>query len=71
MILEQGIKIYQPLLEKALDYVNKGWRMSYELKDIVGLEMNTTYIFLHFSGETEAYPIRISVLFIEGQSVII
>ena len=69
-MLEQGIKIYQPLLEKALDYVNKGWKMSYELKDIVGLEINTTYIFLHFKSG-EAYPIRISVLFIEGQSVII
>ena len=70
MILEHGIKIYQPLLEKALEYVNKGWIVSYKLEDIVGLEINTTYIFLHFNSG-EAYPIRINVLFIEGQSVMI
>ena len=70
MILEQGIKIYQPLLIKALEYVNKGWLVSYKLEDIVGLDINTTYMFLHFQSG-EAYPIRINILFIDGQTIMI
>lgn len=73
MILEQGIKVYNPLLEKALAYVNRGWRMDYKLEDIAGLEISTTFIFLHFNKEDyskEAYPISIEILFKQGQSTI-
>ena len=66
MSLKDNITIFEPLLEKALEYVNKGWHMSYKLEDIAGVEMSNTYIFLHLDKEDfskEAYPIPIEINF--------
>lgn len=65
MILENGIKIYHNLLKKCVEYVNKGWDMKYRLKDVVGFEMDTTFIFVHFNKEDytkDAYPISIEIV---------
>lgn len=65
MVLEQGVKVYQSLLEQTLDYVNKNWRMSYKLEDIAGLEIGLHYMFLHFDKENyskKAYPINLDII---------
>ena len=66
MTLENGIIAYDSLLKKCLEYVNKGWHMRYRLKDVVGMEINTTFILVHFNKEEypkDAYPIAIEILF--------
>ena len=51
MILENGIKIYDRLLKKCVEYVNKGWDMKYRREDVVGIEIDTTFIFVHFKNK--------------------
>jgi hypothetical protein len=65
MTLEKGIKIYHKLLKKLVEYVNKGWDMKYRLEDVVGIEIDTTFIFVHFNKEDytkDAYPIGIEII---------
>ena len=60
MILENGMKVYNALIERCVNYVNKGWCMSYKPTDLVGLEIDNTFIFAHFNKEDytkDAYPI--------------
>ena len=68
MILERGtIKVYNKLLEKCVEYVNDGWKTKYGVKDIIGIEFETTYMIVHFNkGDytKEAYPIMIELDFI-------
>ncbi len=66
MVLENGIKVYDRLLKKCVDYVNAGWNMNYTTKDIVGIEIDTTFMFVHFNKEDytkDAYPISIEIIF--------
>lgn len=66
MILENGIKVYDRLLKKCVEYVNNGWRMNYCLEDIAGIEIDTTFIFVHFNKEDytkDAYPVSIEIIF--------
>lgn len=66
MITSGGIKIYNNLLKKCVEYVNKGWHMKYNLEDVVGIEIETTYIFIHFNKEDytkDAYPIKVEIIF--------
>ena len=66
MILENGIKIYDHLLKKCVEYVNRGWNMNYTTKDIVGIEIFVTSMFVHFNKEDytkDAYPISIEIIF--------
>lgn len=66
MITSGGIKIYNNLLKKCVEYVNKGWHMRYCLEDVVGIEIDTTYIFIHFNKEDytkDAYPIKVEIIF--------
>lgn len=66
MILENGIKIYDNMLEKCVNYVNMGWETSYKKEDIVGIELGATFLFVHFNAEDytkEAYPITIEIIF--------
>lgn len=66
MILEKGIKIYDSILEKCVNYVNEGWETSYKKEDIVGIELALTFLFVHFNEEDytkEAYPIKMEILF--------
>ena len=66
MILESGIKVYNTLLKKCVEYVNKGWGTAYGVEDVVGIEFGTTFLFVHFNKEDyskEAYPITISLKF--------
>lgn len=66
MITSGGIKIYNNLLKKCVEYVNKGWHMRYNLEDVVGIEIETTYIFIHFNKEDytkDAYPIKVEIIF--------
>lgn len=66
MTLENGIKVYNRLLKKCVEYVNKGWDMNYTTEDIVGFEISTTFIFVHFNKEDytkDAYPIGIEIIF--------
>lgn len=65
MTLEKGIKVYGKLLEKLVEYVNKGWDMRYRREDVVGIEIDTTFIFVHFNKEDytkDAYPISIEII---------
>lgn len=66
MILENGIKIYDRLLKKCVEYVNNGWCVNYRLEDIAGIEIDTTFMFIHFNKEDytkDAYPIPIEIIF--------
>ena len=66
MILESGIKVYNTLLKKCVEYVNKGWGTAYGVEDVVGIEFGTTFLFVHFNKEDyskEACPITISLKF--------
>ena len=66
MILETGIKVYNDLLKRCIYYVNCGWQTNYQVKDIVGIEFDDTFIFVHFNKEDytkEAYPIATSIIF--------
>jgi hypothetical protein len=66
MILEKGVRIYDNILKKCVDYVNKGWDMSYKVEDVIGFELGKTFIFVHFDKEDyskEAYPISIEIIF--------
>lgn len=66
MILETGNKVYGNLLKKCVDYVNNGWHKDYEVEDIVGIEISTTFMFVHFNKEDytkDAYPITIELIF--------
>lgn len=65
MTLEKGTKVYGRLLEKLAEYVNNGWKTTYKTEDIVGIEIDTTFIFVHFNKEEytkEAYPISIEIV---------
>lgn len=65
MTLENGTKVYGRLLEKLVEYVNNGWKTTYKVEDIVGVEIDTTFIFVHFDKEEctkEAYPISIEIV---------
>ena len=64
--IENGIKVYDRLLKKCVEYVNKGWDMRYRREDVVGIEIDTTFIFVHFNKEDytkDAYPISIEIIF--------
>ena len=66
MVLENGIKVYEPLLKKCVKYVNEGWKMSYKVEDVAGIEFGETYMFVHFNKEDytkDAYPISIEIIF--------
>lgn len=66
MILETGIKVYDKLLKRCVDYVNNGWQTNYQIKDIAGIEFDDTFMFIHFNKEDytkDAYPITISLIF--------
>lgn len=66
MITSGGIKIYNNLLKKCVEYVNKGWHERYCLEDVVGIEIDTTFIFVHFNKEDyskDAYPIKVEIIF--------
>lgn len=66
MILENGIKIYDNLLQKCVEYVNGGWDKSYKVEDIAGIELGLTFMFVHFNKEDytkDAYPIKIELIF--------
>ena len=66
MTLENGIKVYDRLLKKCVEYVNKGWDKNYTTEDIVGIEISTTFMFVHFNKEDytkDAYPIGIEIIF--------
>ena len=66
MILENGIKVYDRLLKKCVKYVNGGWGMKYTIEDVVGIEIDATFMFVHFNKEDytkEAYPISINLIF--------
>lgn len=63
--LEKGIKVYPKLLKRCVEYVNKGWDMRYRLEDVAGIEIDTTFIFVHFNKEDytkDAYPISIEII---------
>ena len=64
MVLENGIKVYDRLLKKCVEYVNSGWRMNYRLEDVVGIEWGDKFLFVHFNKEDftkEAYPIKFTL----------
>ena len=64
MILEKGIKVYNRLLEKVVECVNNGWKTDYKVEDVVGMEINSTFIFVHFNKEDytkDAYPIAVEM----------
>jgi len=66
MILEKGIKVYNNVLKRCVDYVNNGWDTSYKVEDVVGIELGETFMFVHFNKEDytkEAYPITIELIF--------
>lgn len=66
MILEKGIKIYNSVLEKCVNYVNNGWGTEYKVEDVVGFELGETFIFVHFCADDYAkyaYPIKIETIF--------
>lgn len=66
MILEKGIKVYGDLIERCVEFVNRWWHKEYEKTDVAGLEISTTFIFIHFDKEVyenEAYPISIGIIF--------
>ena len=66
MTLENGIKVYNRFLKNCVEYVNVGWGMNYTTEDIVGIEIDTTFIFVHFNKDDytkDAYPITINVVF--------
>lgn len=66
MVLENGIKVYNSLLKRCVECVNKGWDMNYSTDDIVGIEFGTTFMFVHFNKEDytkDAYPISIEIIF--------
>lgn len=66
MVLKYGIKVYDRLLQKCIEYVNGGWDKNYTTEDIVGIEIDTTFIFVHFNKEDytkDAYPIAIEIIF--------
>lgn len=66
MTLENRIKVYDRLLKKCVEYVNGGWDMNYTTEDIVGIEIDTTFMFVHFNKEDytkDAYPISIEIIF--------
>ena len=60
MILTKGIKVYNRLLEKAVECVNNGWKTNYKVEDVVGMDINSTFIFVHFNNE-DSYPISIEM----------
>ena len=66
MVLENGVKVYESLLKICVEYVNKGWKMSYKIEDVCGFEIGEVYIFVHFNKEDytkDAYPISIEIIF--------
>ena len=66
MVLKNGIKVYNRLLKKCVEYVNGGWGMNYTAEDIAGIEIDTTFMFVHFNKEDytkDAYPISIEIIF--------
>jgi hypothetical protein len=66
MVLETGIKVYDNLLKRCVKYVNSGWHTNYQLKYIAGIELDDTFMFVHFNKEDytkDAYPIAISLIF--------
>lgn len=65
MTLEKGTKVYGKLLKKLVEYVNNGWGTTYTAEDVVGVEIDTTFIFVHFNKEDytkDAYPISIEII---------
>ena len=67
MVLEKGIKVYSDVLNRCVNYVNKGWCKSYNVEDIVGIELGMTFMFVHFNKEDytkDAYPIKTELIFI-------
>ena len=64
MILTKGIKVYNRLLEKVVECVKNGWKTDYKVEDVVGMEINSTFIFVHFNKEDytkDAYPIAVEM----------
>ena len=47
-----------------VEYVNNGWKTDYKVEDVVGMEINSTFIFVHFNKEDytkDAYPIAVEM----------
>lgn len=66
MVLDKGVKIYSNILERCVNYVNNGWGTNYSVKDVVGLELGNSFLFVHFDEKDytkEAYPISIEITF--------
>jgi EAL domain-containing protein (putative c-di-GMP-specific phosphodiesterase class I) len=52
--------------KKLVEYVNNGWKTTYTTEDVVGVEIDTTFIFVHFNKEDytkDAYPVSIEIIF--------
>ena len=66
IVLEKGVKIYNNILKRCVDYVNAGWKKSYKVEDVVGVELDNTFLFVHFNKTDytkDAYPIGIEITF--------
>lgn len=66
MNLEKNITIHESMLKDFVEYINKGWKKNYTIKDIVGVECGRTYFFVHFNKEDfteDAYPVRFNLKF--------
>ena len=64
MKLKSNITIGEKLLNKFVKYVNDQWGEQYKVSDIVGVDWETTFLFVHFKKIGNAYPIRHELSFI-------
>ena len=62
--LKSNIEIHEKLLNKFVEYVNDQWDMNYTTEDIVGVDWETTFLFVHFKQRGHAYPIKHTLSFI-------
>lgn len=66
MKLDKNITIHENLLKDFVEYVNKGWEKNYTVEDVVGVEWDRTFLFVHFNKKDftkDAYPIRFNLNF--------
>ena len=64
MSLKSNIEIHEKLLNKFVEYVNDQWGEQYKVSDIVGVDWETTFLFVHFKQIGHAYPIKHTLSFI-------
>ena len=50
MALQNGI-IYNTVIKKCVDYVNKGWKTNYKVEDVALIDLSTTFIGVHFNKD--------------------